>query len=350
MQIYDNPEELGIKNYWWDESEYFWLEITNRDKSLEISQRRGFIGDNIWIPQFQTNGNRNAYYSLVAMVKPGDVVFHYSKTKQGIVGYSKVQTYAYEDRDVWGPLGSYASESKPFLREIFKADLTDFTEYNEPLTIIQMRENQSLIQDTLSSLQEEFGTLYAPFIVKNNQLEPPQAYFAKFPKDIVKLLGLFEDNFSESSSKLTIKSSENKKSKKKRNVDSKRKKIVELYAMDLAIKYYESLGWKVNDTSDGTYDLTCEMNEKILYVEVKGTQGEFNKVNLTKNEVIGHRKNNNQNSLFIVSEIVIKEDKGTGGVCFVRFNWFPEDKDLEPTQYNYFLNDKDFKFFNSTVL
>ena len=31
------------------------------------------------------------------------------------------------------------------------------------------------------------------------------------------------------------------------------------------------------------------MNEKILYVEVKGTQGEFNKVNLTKNEVIGHK-------------------------------------------------------------
>ena len=83
MENYYDPKEIGVSNFWWDTTEFFWMEITDRDQSEEISQIRGYIGDNIWAPTHDTSGEKRIpSYSLVALVKPGDVVFHYSKTKK----------------------------------------------------------------------------------------------------------------------------------------------------------------------------------------------------------------------------------------------------------------------------
>ena len=67
---------------------------------------------------------------------------------------------------------------------------------------------------------------------------------------------------------------------KKNLANSKRKKIVEMYGMKIATEYLESQGWKVDDTSTGTFDLTCYKDEKTLLVEVKGIQAEFGRRSL----------------------------------------------------------------------
>ena len=347
MQNYYDPKDLGVNNYWWDNSEYFWLEITDRDQSEEISQIRGYIGDNIWAPTHDTSGEKRKWsYSLVALVKPGDIVFHYSKTLNGIVGYSKVQTYAYEDIGYWGSQGVYSNKTdNHFKRPLFKADLHDFIEYDNPLSIDEIRGKQELLFNVINKLKEEKGTIYQPFVIKNDQVEPPQAYFTKMPKDVLNVLGLIEDGgFTEPTDSFVKKEIKTKRKGKPRKVNSKRRKIVEMYAMKIATEYLESEGWNVNDTSAGTFDLTCEKNGITLFVEVKGIQAEFGKVNLTKNEVNGHRINSDSNALIIVSEISLNsQDVASGGVRYIRFNWHPEDDDLLATQFTYYVNDEDFQ-------
>ena len=116
-----------------------------------------------------------------------------------------------------------------------------------------------------------------------------------------------------------------------------------MYAMKIAIEYLESEGWNVSDTSAGTFDLTCDKNGKTLLVEVKGTQSEFAKVNLTKNEVSGHRINCDSNALIIISEISLDNNNTpSGGMRHVQYNWYPEDDDLVATQFTYYVDEKDF--------
>ena len=346
MQNNYDPKELGVSNFWWDNSEFFWMEITDRDQSEEISQIRGYIGENVWAPTHDTSGEKRIpSYSLVALVKPGDIVFHYSKTKNGIVGFSKVKTYAYDDIGYWGTQGVYSNKTdNHFKRPLFKADLHDFIEYENTLTLDEIRTNEDEIFKVINKLKEEKGSIYPPFVIKNNQVEPPQSYFTKMPKDVLSVLGLIDDDtFIEPTSDFVIKDIKNKRKGKPRKVNSKRKKIIEMYGMKIATEYLQSQGWKVDDTSTGTFDLTCYKDEKTLLVEVKGIQAEFGKVNLTKNEVIGHRANNNSNALIIVSEIKLdNNDVASGGVRFVRYNWYPNDEDLVPTQYTYYVNEEDF--------
>jgi hypothetical protein len=63
---------------WWDgkPDERYWCEITGRDD----------IGANLRCPQTSDLGKPYWSYSLINQVKPGDIVFHYSKQKQCVIG------------------------------------------------------------------------------------------------------------------------------------------------------------------------------------------------------------------------------------------------------------------------
>jgi hypothetical protein len=68
---------------------------------------------------------------------------------------------------------------------------------------------------------------------------------------------------------------------------------VELYAEDRAVEYVTALGWaaqRVGQEKRG-YDLECTNNaDEILHIEVKGTQTQGEKVELTENEVRHNRE------------------------------------------------------------
>ena len=73
------PERLEINGCWTlKPEENFWLEITGRPD----------IGADLKAPQFAEDGISETYsYSFLKYVKDGDVVFHYAKRKQTVVGY-----------------------------------------------------------------------------------------------------------------------------------------------------------------------------------------------------------------------------------------------------------------------
>ena len=127
--------------------------------------------------------------------------------------------------------------------------------------------------------------------------------------------------------------------------NTEKKKTVENYAMKIAKKYYESKGFEVNDVSSERgkgYDLECSKENKILGVEVKGTQNDGSKIIITRGEVKFARKTkvNKTAVLFIVFDIEVIINKSseyiaTRGDFRIIENWNPTEEDLDPIAYDF---------------
>jgi hypothetical protein len=64
------------------------------------------------------------------------------------------------------------------------------------------------------------------------------------------------------------------------------RRAIELRTMQIAVEYYEAKGYAVADTSQTEpYDLECRSGEEAIRVEVKGTIGAGEVVELTRNEL-----------------------------------------------------------------
>jgi hypothetical protein len=119
------------------------------------------------------------------------------------------------------------------------------------------------------------------------------------------------------------------------------RKCVEDRAMEMAKKCLEKRGYdEFRDTSrHECYDYTCQLRNRLYYVEVKGTQTHGDSVILTHNEV-KHRRAHAARSIFVIvhSIVVEKSKKGlcaTGGTDLVYKPWKIRDDDLKPTIYRW---------------
>ena len=118
------------------------------------------------------------------------------------------------------------------------------------------------------------------------------------------------------------------------------RRAIELRAMQIAVEYYEAKGYAVADTSQTEpYDLECRSGEEAIRIEVKGTIGAGEVVELTRNEV-DHAREYRHVHLFVVGQIQITtegdEPRASGGILVSHIvDWCPSDDDLYATQYRY---------------
>lgn len=114
---------------------------------------------------------------------------------------------------------------------------------------------------------------------------------------------------------------------------------VERQAVRAAASYYRKRGWYVDDVGDReSYDLRCRKQDKELHVEVKGTSGEPDTVNLTANEVAHAREWYPNTALFVLHDIKVEDRDGaevSGGETVILHPWRINENDLEATQYRY---------------
>ena len=124
-------------------------------------------------------------------------------------------------------------------------------------------------------------------------------------------------------------------------LNPKERKAVENRAMKLAKKHYKNEGYQVEDTSrNHPYDLRCSTGKETIFIEVKGSKGSNDKIELTKNEVDCANEKDRKFELFVVSEIeIIDEDaetpKARGGKHHIIKPWKPKRKCLTPLKYSY---------------
>ncbi len=127
--------------------------------------------------------------------------------------------------------------------------------------------------------------------------------------------------------------------------DPKKRRALEIYAMDAATAYYRVRGWhveRVNDTKK-VLDLRLvhPVSGEVRRVEVKGSSQAASRVEVTKAEVAMSREELCE--LFVLDKILYQEtgpgpnDYTCQGGRRRAGDWYADDKDLEPKTYNYYL-------------
>lgn len=125
-------------------------------------------------------------------------------------------------------------------------------------------------------------------------------------------------------------------------LDGKLRKELENRAMEVATRYFTSLGYVVHDHSTNhPYDLLCIGPKGALYVEVKGTQSSGDALFLTRGEVDFARRHKGKMALFILHSIKVSENREvSGGVRRVVNPWDVDKGRLRPMSFEYELTDE----------
>lgn len=128
-----------------------------------------------------------------------------------------------------------------------------------------------------------------------------------------------------------------------RQSDPKKRKAVELRAMNVATEHYKNRGYSVADTSaNNPFDLECTKGDEVVRVEVKGLTGALGMVEVTIGEVLSAREDDCRTDLFVVHSISLKEKGktdfvGEGGESRIERDWSPADDSLEAIRFKYSL-------------
>jgi Domain of unknown function (DUF3883) len=122
--------------------------------------------------------------------------------------------------------------------------------------------------------------------------------------------------------------------------DAAYRRAVEMRAMQMAREHYEQ-EWDVVDTSrDHPYDFRLTRAGEIRYVEVKGTAGTGESINLTANEVDHADRHPGQVELFVVSNINVDRSDpanpiATGGAPAIVDPLRLGDGELKPIAFSW---------------
>jgi hypothetical protein len=169
--------------YWWEASpvERYWCEITDRDD----------LGGDLKCPQTSETGKEYWSYSLINLIEPGDIVFHYSTRSKAYVGASVAGTPVEERPIVWAPHGT-VGRGKPEARSArpgWWLPLYGFTVAEQPplsLAELNAPDERAWLAKWLTQMQDHGTTAAAPLLVyRPDELRAMQGYLTKMPSDWV---------------------------------------------------------------------------------------------------------------------------------------------------------------------
>jgi hypothetical protein len=167
---------------WWTQNpaEHFWLEVTGRSD----------IGVNLKAPQTNEKGFEFWGYSLLKYVCESDVIFHYDRNEQAIVGRSVATGKFWVDSIVWASRGVLAREAgiQPHTRPGWYVGLEEYQSLEIPLELETIRTFQKELLALKGQLVAEVdSTTYFPFEMGGNRpMRPMQGYLFKLPLFFVK--------------------------------------------------------------------------------------------------------------------------------------------------------------------
>ncbi|MCK1805346.1 MULTISPECIES: protein NO VEIN domain-containing protein [unclassified Micromonospora] len=335
---------MGI-NEWWreDPAERFWMEITDRSD----------LGADLHAPQVDDAGREYWSYALVTAVQPGDLILHWHKSllgAPGIVGYSTAAEGPEEDEIVWASQGSYG-RGRPLAgpEPSWRYALTGYTALARPVTQDAFRGVEGKLRKVKEKLKAHHrGSLYFPFAFSDKRpVRAAQGYLVKLPAAVVAAVpDLRQIPRAErrqvprqrpAPSELAVAARERRGAGYLR--DEVVRLAIERHAVDWVLRHYSAQGYDVKDVG-GTksYDVHATAGQRELHVEVKGSSGDADAVELTFNEV--EHAAAADTHLVVVDLIDWRRlPDGTvetsGGRVRVWESWTPAEASLKPTRYRY---------------
>ncbi len=319
------------------------------------------IENNLWMMQYQyadDHGNEHQSYKpgrisanwrQMANVSPGDWFVAYVPRKRSISGnpfyaIGKVRTprRPRTANDVSNKIEEYLAERRSHDQKhgyVYYTDARVFYENFDDKWIDPEDDNSRYAQ----RIDVEKWELYAP-----DGVWVAGAEITQRKKTVYAVFEIGKDYFEAIREKLTsakmVFSNDDvaqtvEKTQAKRQgflLDSKLRKALEEYAMDAAKRYFKSLGYVVEDHSQGhPYDFLCTRKTKRLYVEVKGTQTNGEGIVLTSGEVEFARRHKEQMALFIRHSIKVSAGVLSNGENRVICPWDVDRGILKPISYWY---------------
>jgi hypothetical protein len=328
-------------NEWWtgDARQRFWMEITDRDD----------LGADLFAPTTDGKGRPYWGYELITYVQAGDVVLHWHKTlaaEPGVVGWSQA-TGVYEDTHIsWqahGTVGRASGSLEP--RPAWRMPLENYTPLAAPVFISDVRAEEGELRRQQLELEAMYpgGTLYFPFGFSNKRpLRAQQTYFVKMPREVLETFGLAELEALAGRAQ-AIRPASGRASKRGDSgylTDSAVRSAIEWHAVNLASRAYADLGYIVEYTgASEPYDLLVGKDADVRRVEVKGSSGAANTVELTSGEVDNSHASA-PTDLYVVDGIQWRREadgsvRANGGGTRWWRNWTAQQIDLTTTRYRY---------------
>jgi hypothetical protein len=123
--------------------------------------------------------------------------------------------------------------------------------------------------------------------------------------------------------------------------DAQLRKVIEDHAMEQATLAYQEFGFDVQDVSGNQpFDLLCTHPDgSEIHVEVKGTRGKGEAIQLTRNEVEHARGHKGRVALFVLHSVTVSDDPqgpvATGGQAEWTEDWDIEAGRLKPTAFQW---------------
>jgi hypothetical protein len=321
------------------------MEITNRDD----------LGADVRALQRDGSGPENWSYALVTALRPGDVVLHWHKTLNaapGVVGYSTAVDGPFEDQPIWNARGTYGrrrtGNDQP--QPAWRYDLTAYTALPTQIDQEAFRRVEPRLREIYEELRNRYtGPLYYPFsFFTSRPLRLTQAYMVKVPAavlDAVRELAVIpRPRLPERQSRPSSPGARPRKRAGSNGsgylMDQVLKVALEQHAVRVVMDHYHDVeGYEVEDVGKReSYDVHATRETEELHIEVKGSSGSADKVELTSNEV-GHAHGTDTH-LVIVDEIQWRRlPDGTietsGGRARRWTAWTPAEDDLEASRYRY---------------
>lgn len=200
--------------------------------------------------------------------------------------------------------------------------------------------------DLKARLTEAYGgaSLYFPFYeYGSKELRVTQAYLAKFPAQLLGLFGL-ESVPGTQAAKKAVEPSRRSRRGSGYLSDVKLKRAVERHAVGVVRKRYENEGYTCRDVgTTRSYDLHLTKGSEEIHVEVKGSTGTADTVELTSNEVSHSEAASWETHLVVVDQIAYTNISGefstSGGRLRHWRGWHASRDRLKATRYRYHLPD-----------
>jgi len=337
-------------NEWWsgNDEQRYWLEITDRET----------LGTNLFAPQADRSGQQTWSYTLVSLVRPGDVVLHYWKQagqQKAIVGFSQAIGNPEETSISWQPHGTYgraADSGRQRSRPAWQVPLDKYRDLASPVTLDYLRE----LEPRLSAVSEELadtidGPLYLPFAFSDKRpLRTAQAYLAKLPVEIITAIPELQEVLTvpDIVDRADLESRRPRTPRRSRATgyqnDPVLRSAIERHAMSWGLRHLEDQGFLVEDVgATNPFDILAISEDQEMHVEVKGSSGTCTTVELTAGEVREAHASDDYESLLVVVDQIAwsRSSDGSiatqGGRLRIWEAWEPDDDRLVPTSYRYTL-------------
>jgi Domain of unknown function (DUF3883) len=318
---------------------------------MEITDRRD-LGENLWAPQAHQGGRPYWGYELITSVQPDDVVLHWHKRlmgSPGVVGWSVAADTFEATRGGWqarGTRGRATGDTRP--RPAWTLPLTGYTPLLEPVLEDAVRARESDIRAVRDELADTYGEpLYFPFAISDKRpIRTTQSYLVKLPSKVVRVLGL-DDPLPERTRSAPSNLPASAPGESGRGsgrsgylADSRVRKAVEDRAVKEASDWYRAKRFHVvNVGATRPYDLVVTRGDESRRVEVKGSTGAAEAVELTIGEVLNAREYAPTDLVVVDGVSWVREADGSvtasGGQLRRWSDWVPAEHGLQVLRYRY---------------